>query len=344
MNNYKKGLCSICCLGYNNAPFIENSLKSIWNQEYKNIEIILLDDGSSDNSLEILDDLKNASKFPMTIIKSKHTGNVAASQNMMIDKAEGEFISFLSLDDCLEPSALSEKINLMLKDEKIAFIANSKIKAINERGEETQGIVPPLKLNEIKTITVDTLLETEYNEAGSFYVQGSVFRKNIIDRINGYDEDMLGDEIVLRTKVFLFLKANPDYKFRILRNSSCLYRMHSNNLSKNVIRQIQLFCQYLKRYWPDRKVPQIIYKWAVYGAGRYKIEEYIKAFTFNDISIKMLEDKNLQKAIKKMIINDYIKKSPFRKFFTYEFIGSNHIKLTVLSLFKLTFKAEIGRL
>ena len=49
-----KKLISFCCLSYNHENYIEQCIRSIWNQNYKNIEILALDDGSKDNSVSIL--------------------------------------------------------------------------------------------------------------------------------------------------------------------------------------------------------------------------------------------------------------------------------------------------
>lgn len=53
-------LLSVCCLSYNHEQYIEKCIKSIWNQNYDNIEILALDDGSSDGSINILNSLKGS--------------------------------------------------------------------------------------------------------------------------------------------------------------------------------------------------------------------------------------------------------------------------------------------
>jgi glycosyltransferase involved in cell wall biosynthesis len=67
--NYIKDLISICCLTYNHENFIRESIESIWGQDYRNIEILVLDDGSSDNGYNELLKLQKESTFPMTVIK-----------------------------------------------------------------------------------------------------------------------------------------------------------------------------------------------------------------------------------------------------------------------------------
>ena len=70
--NDSKSLVSICCLSYNQEKYIKEAIEALWMQEYKNIEILALDDGSSDNSPNILSELAKKSPVPMQIILQKN--------------------------------------------------------------------------------------------------------------------------------------------------------------------------------------------------------------------------------------------------------------------------------
>ena len=91
----KKGLCSICCLGYNHAEFLTECIVSIWDQTYRNIEIIAVDDGSSDKSVEILNQLKNRSPFKMTVISQSNTGNIGKNFNTAMKQFKGSLYLLL---------------------------------------------------------------------------------------------------------------------------------------------------------------------------------------------------------------------------------------------------------
>ena len=95
----KKPLISIIVPVYNVEDYIEECLESLVKQTYKNLEIILIDDGSTDNSGEICDDyvLKD------TRIKCFHQINqgVGAARNKGLEVAEGELIGFVDPDDYL---------------------------------------------------------------------------------------------------------------------------------------------------------------------------------------------------------------------------------------------------
>jgi len=104
-NNLVSGLVSIIVPVYNSEQYLPQCIGSIINQSYKNIEIILINDGSTDNSGGICDKYAKSDKR----IKVIHTGNYgpAAARNVGIKNSKGEFIFFLDSDDFIENNAIS---------------------------------------------------------------------------------------------------------------------------------------------------------------------------------------------------------------------------------------------
>ena len=111
----KKPLISIIVPVYNVEDYIEECLESLVKQTYKNLEIILIDDGSTDNSGEICDDyvLKD------TRIKCFHQINqgVGAARNKGLEVAEGELIGFVDPDDYCDLEMFLEMYKSMKEDE-----------------------------------------------------------------------------------------------------------------------------------------------------------------------------------------------------------------------------------
>lgn len=89
---------------YNAADFVEESVNSIRNNTFKDIEIICVNDGSTDNSLEILNTLKMQDE--RIVIIDKPNGGPSDSRNAGLDVARGEFISFVDSDDYVHPKML----------------------------------------------------------------------------------------------------------------------------------------------------------------------------------------------------------------------------------------------
>lgn len=101
-------LVSIVIPVYNGADFLRECIDSALAQTYENIEIIVINDGSSDNSLEILKEYER--KDNRVVIIDKQNEGAAKSRNVGIDAANGEFMMFLDSDDWIEPTACEEAL------------------------------------------------------------------------------------------------------------------------------------------------------------------------------------------------------------------------------------------
>ena len=106
-------LISIVVPIYNVEKYLKKCLDSIINQTYKNIEIILINDGSTDNSGKICDNYKE-NYDNVVVIHNKNRG-VSVSRNIGIDKAKGNYITFIDADDYIEPDMI-EKLYLACKE------------------------------------------------------------------------------------------------------------------------------------------------------------------------------------------------------------------------------------
>lgn len=109
--NMEKPLVSVIVPNYNHAKFLEKRIKSILNQEYTNLELILLDDCSKDSSTEILLKFSSYSKVTHVLLNEINSGSTFAQWNKGIGFARGEFIWIAESDDWCEPSFLEKVIS-----------------------------------------------------------------------------------------------------------------------------------------------------------------------------------------------------------------------------------------
>lgn len=109
----KNHLVSVIVPIYNAELFLDKSIPSIMNQTYDNIEIILINDGSSDNSLEIIN--KYAKKDKRIIVIDKQNEGVSITRNKGIGLSTGEYITFVDADDALISTAIEERVSALEK-------------------------------------------------------------------------------------------------------------------------------------------------------------------------------------------------------------------------------------
>jgi glycosyltransferase involved in cell wall biosynthesis len=128
----KKNLVSICIPTYNGESYLEEALHSIKYQTYKNVEVIISDDSSTDRTLEICEKFKKATHIPIYIYNHNPNG-IGANWNNCIKKANGNYIKFLFQDDILEPDCI-EKQFFYLSENNLEAVC-SKRSIIDKNGQ-----------------------------------------------------------------------------------------------------------------------------------------------------------------------------------------------------------------
>lgn len=127
-----KDLVSICIPTYNGKSYLEEALRSIEYQTYRNIEVIISDDSSTDQTLDICEKFKKETNIPTYIYNHKPNG-IGANWNNCIQKANGEYIKFLFQDDILEPDCIEKQV-IFLSENNLEVVC-SKRSIINEQGQ-----------------------------------------------------------------------------------------------------------------------------------------------------------------------------------------------------------------
>ena len=128
MNN--KPLISVITPAYNHEKYIEETIRSVIAQTYQNLEYIILDDGSSDHTWQIIQKLKPVCEKRFTrfvCIKQKNAG-VTTSMNRLIENAKGEYIFSLSSDDAAKPQAIEKLYAVLSADtQNVLAVADNEI-------------------------------------------------------------------------------------------------------------------------------------------------------------------------------------------------------------------------
>lgn len=108
----QEGLVSVIVPVYNAEMFLRETIETILNQTYKKYELILVDDCSTDNSVNIINKYKEKDKR-IKLIKNQKNSGAAVTRNNGIKKAVGQYISFIDADDKWEPTKLERQIKFM---------------------------------------------------------------------------------------------------------------------------------------------------------------------------------------------------------------------------------------
>lgn len=182
---------TVVCSCFNHSNFVIKSLKSVLNQSYKKIQLIVIDDFSSDNSVTVIEDF--IQKYP-EIIFIKNTNNLGLTKsfNRAMQLARGKYIIDLAADDVLLPHCIETQLELFKTSQyENLVIVYGNAELISEKGEHLSYYFDVDSNN--KTI--------EKRPTGNIYAEvisnktvicsvSSMVRKSVFYRLKGYDENL----------------------------------------------------------------------------------------------------------------------------------------------------------
>ncbi|MDI9633133.1 MAG: glycosyltransferase [Methanolinea sp.] len=224
---------SVVIPSYNNARFLPECIESALNQTFSDIELIIVDDGSCDNSMDII--RKYASKDPRirVIIHDKNYG-VSKTTNDGILASLGEFITLLASDDVMLPTRIEELYNEILKNPDYGLV-HSDIYVIDEKGVIQGKIIGKEKYSK-GWICGEVLWRR------GCHIGYPLFRKSVLFEVGLYDESLRGGE-----DYDLYTRITQNYPIGYVQKPLILYRRHSSNASRNLRLMVNDYKHYLDK-------------------------------------------------------------------------------------------------
>ena len=124
-----KPLVSVIIPAYNSADFIDEALKSVFDQTYKDLEIIVVDDGSTDDTRAVLEKYGDRVNYHY-----QDNNGPASARNRGIKLARGKYIAFLDADDLWLPTKLEKQVALFKNRENLGFVTTG-VCSFDENGD-----------------------------------------------------------------------------------------------------------------------------------------------------------------------------------------------------------------
>ncbi|NET29176.1 glycosyltransferase [Okeania sp. SIO1I7] len=204
---------------YNCELYIEQAIESVLNQTYTNYEIIVIDDGSTDNTRQVLQPYMAKIRY----FYQENKG-LSATRNRGIKSAKGELIALLDADDLFLSYKLIEQVAIFDAQSNIGLV-QSGWRVVNEKGEKIQDIEPWHKSPELDLVSWLKWKTTNPS--------GMMFRKEWLEKVGGFNEKLrrLEDfDIVIRL-------ALAGCQATWFPKVAVCYRQHSSNMTRNLLAQ-----------------------------------------------------------------------------------------------------------
>lgn len=204
---------SIITITYNRANYIKEAIDSVLAQTFQDLEFIILDDFSDDNTENII---KNYSDDRIKYFKNDRQLGITKSRNKALNLCCGEYIAILDSDDIwCDRDKLQKQIDFLENNPDHALIGTNAI-FIDDRGGSIKK--SKVKLND-KNIRNVILLRNQ------FFHSSVLFSRKAIESLGFYDEALkIGEDYDL------FLRFGQKYKFANIRDYCIKYRVHNNSI------------------------------------------------------------------------------------------------------------------
>lgn len=212
-------LVSVIIPCYNHEQYVEQSLKSVFDQTYNNIELIVIDDGSSDNSVTVLKKMQE--KYNFTLITQENMG-VCKTLNKAVSLSKGKYIALLASDDYWDLSKIEKQVNRLESDPNSEFCFTQAIE-FDDNSIKNDKIFPkkPLSGKVLKQVFI-----RQHVPAGSM-----MFSRSLYDTLDGFDENLKEEDWDF------VIRSASHTEFSVVSEPLFYYRSHETNIMKTRKRQ-----------------------------------------------------------------------------------------------------------
>ncbi len=215
----EKNLVSVIIPAYNAAKYIAETMNSVLQQTYQQLELIIVNDGSTDNTLQILEEFKKSNDC-IKIINKSNSG-VCDSRNTGAKEAKGNFITFLDSDDVWDTTFLENCISIFETDKSVHAIY-TKGQYINEHSEKLDKFI------EAKTIRgVSDVLAWKRGFVAT--PSCTIFRSSVRKDIGDWDANL-----TTAADQDYFMRIATKYSITAIDKVLFFYRVHDNNMHQNI--------------------------------------------------------------------------------------------------------------
>ena len=224
-------LVSVIIPVYNGDRYIEEAIDSILMQTYPDWEIIIVDDGSTDNTPNIIEKYGDYLKY----FRQANQG-VAASRNLGLSKARGEYIAFLDQDDVFLPHKLETQVNVLVENPGLGMV-NSGWEIIDRNGNFRAAVEP---WQQIPQLSCQDLIVWK-----PVFLGAMLFRKSWLQGTLRFDTSLEQTPDVDLVLKLAALGCHAAW----LKQTTVKYRQHENNASRNSLLQAQELDLILARFF-----------------------------------------------------------------------------------------------
>lgn len=316
MNTKDFPLVSVLIPAYNHENYIQETIESIINQTYPNIELIILDDGSKDKTWEKITELKPKceNRFVKIHFETKQNEGTCITLNKLLELSSGEFVYIIASDDLAKPQAIEKEVKF-LQDNPDYALAVGDNEYVDSMGKQIfrtpKAFTSNIKNAKYKTVKefLSSKLKIDFlsDDFGSYktlykenYIpNGYLIRKNIFETIGNFTKNAPLEDF------WLMLQISKYKKMKYIDEISFSYRIHDTNTIGNSTRMRELTTQtrnyeqkLLEKYLTNHKNDELL---KIYNEGicyyQTGIPNILMLYKYQKINTRTLKVEIFNKTI-----------------------------------------------
>lgn len=255
---------------YNHSKYVQECIESVYKQSHQNKEVIVIDDGSTDGSPELLKKLKT--NYPFHLILKSNEG-VCATLNRGISIASGDYITFIASDDFMPANRLAEQIEAFKTFPDADVIAGT-VKVVDEHSH----VISTKKPRCLGPVSLDQLYKKNM-----IFAPTAVFKKEVFTKYGTYNEKYLFEDYYLWLKILHFdgkiINADKVWAF---------YRIHSGDLERRFRWYFKGYNQILGDYKHDPRAIKAINHYVLVFCAKMTLLQGYKFFKTDKDELRKL--------------------------------------------------------
>ena len=316
MNTKAFPLVSVLIPAYNHENYIQETIESIINQTYPNIELIILDDGSKDKTWEKITELKPKceNRFVKIHFETKQNEGTCITLNKLLKLSSGEFVYIIASDDLTKPQAIEKEVEFLQNNSDYALAAgdNEYVDSMGKQIFRTpKTFTSNIKNAKYKTVKefLSSKLKIDFlsDDFGSYktlykenYIpNGYLIRKNIFETIGNFTKNAPLEDF------WLMLQISKYKKMKYIDEILFSYRIHDTNTIGNSTRMRELTTQtrnyeqkLLEKYLTNHKNDELL---KIYNEGicyyQTGIPNILMLYKYQKINTRTLKVEIFNKTI-----------------------------------------------
>lgn len=212
LNNMPK--VSVIIPAYNAITYLPRALVSVSRQSFTDFEVLIINDGSSDNLEQWFTELID----PRVKLIGQQNKGVAAARNTGIAQSQGEYIAFLDADDLWEPTKLEKQVCCLENNPQVA-LAHTNMGLVDWQGKSLGRVIQsPAEGDALKKILQQNTIVTS----------SVMIRKSCLEKVGVFDINLRSSE-----DWDLWVRIAAIYPLAVIKEPLGYYRLHHNNMTKN---------------------------------------------------------------------------------------------------------------